>query len=106
MELAGLYNFRLFPGGDRHGCEPNANLNMTNAGTFSEFVAEIRSGASHVLFMPQYREAMFLRQLATAWDILRDYPEYTGRRIWSDPIHFRHDHGTFKPLTTAWSTRR
>ena len=29
-------------GGDRHCLEPNANLNLTNAGSFAEFVDEVR----------------------------------------------------------------
>jgi hypothetical protein len=105
IDFAGAHGLPLVSGGDRHGCEPNANINLSNAATFSEFVQEIRSGASHVLFLPQYREAMFLRQLDTAWDILRDYPEYTGREIWSDRIFYRHDDGTYKPLTMAWTGR-
>ncbi|MBC7924442.1 MAG: hypothetical protein H7039_02190, partial [Bryobacteraceae bacterium] len=33
----------LISGGDRHGCEPNANVNLTNASTFPEFVDEVRN---------------------------------------------------------------
>jgi len=32
----------LVSGGDRHGVEPNANINLTNATSFTEFVHEIR----------------------------------------------------------------
>jgi hypothetical protein len=32
----------IISGGDRHGCEPSAVLNLTNAKTFSEFIDEIR----------------------------------------------------------------
>jgi hypothetical protein len=38
----------LISGGDRHGFEPNANLNLTNAETFAEFADEVREGASDV----------------------------------------------------------
>ncbi len=43
----------LISGGDRHGVEPNANINLTNATSFTEFVHEIRrQKKSNVLFMP------------------------------------------------------
>jgi hypothetical protein len=32
----------VISGGDRHGCEPNAALNLTRAATFDEFVREVR----------------------------------------------------------------
>jgi hypothetical protein len=40
--LAGRWNQIVLSGGDRHGLEPNANLNLTQASTFSEFVHEVR----------------------------------------------------------------
>ncbi len=42
MELARAWQLPAISGGDRHGLEPNANLNLTHAATFAEFVAEIR----------------------------------------------------------------
>jgi len=33
-------NMLLISGGDRHGVEPNANINLTNAVNFTEFVHE------------------------------------------------------------------
>ena len=52
----------LISGGDRHGLEPNAIVNLTNAGSFSEFVAEVREDKiSDVLFMNQCREPIRLR---------------------------------------------
>ena len=102
IEFAKSHGKPLISGGDRHGSEPNANINLTNASTFSEFVDGIRSGASDVLFLPQYQEKTFLRQISTAWDIMREYPEYTGRRLWSDRVFFTTDEGEVKPLTTAW----
>ena len=62
-------------GGDRHGIEPNANINLTNATSFTEFVHEIRyEGRSHVLFMPQYAEPWKHRILQSTLDAIRDYP--------------------------------
>ena len=55
--LAEKWNMLLIAGGDRHGVEPNANINLTNATSFTEFVHEVRrEKKSHVLFMPQYAE--------------------------------------------------
>src|SRR4029077_20345185 len=89
-------------GGDRHACEPNGNLNVTNAQSFPEFVAEIRQGSSTLLFMPQYREPLGLRILEAGWDILRPYPEYPGRERWTDRIFYRGEDGTAAPLSVIW----
>ena len=43
--LAEKWNMLLISGGDRHGVEPNANINLTNATSFTEFVHEIRRAA-------------------------------------------------------------
>lgn len=81
----------VISGGDRHGCEPNAILNLTHAETFAEFIHEIRyRRKSHVVFMPQYREPLRLRILQTIVDIVREYPEnFEGRRLWSDRVFYR-----------------
>jgi len=56
--LAEKWNMPLISGGDRHGVEPNANINLTNAQSFDEFANEIRKERrSHVLFMEQYAHA-------------------------------------------------
>ncbi len=56
-------------GGDRHGVEPNANINLTNATTFTEFVHEVRrEKKSRVLFMPQYAEPWKHRILQSTID--------------------------------------
>jgi len=90
-------------GGDRHGCEPNANLNLTNARSFSEFADEIRKGAeSNVLFLPQYLEPHKVRCAETMWDALRDYPEFPGRVLWSDRIFFQDNDGRVSNLTELW----
>jgi hypothetical protein len=90
-------------GGDRHGCEPNANINLTNARTFCEFAHEIRAEKrSDVLFLPQYREPHNVRCAETIWDALRDYPEYPGRELWSDRIFLQDDDGQVHNLTSLW----
>jgi len=95
----------LISGGDRHGLEPNANVNLTNTRTFAEFVAEVREdGISDVMFMPQFREPFRVRMMATMCDVVRDYADFPpGRRRWSDRVFFRDYDGAVKPLSTFWS---
>ena len=94
----------LVSGGDRHGLEPNANLNLTNASDFAEFAEEIRRDRySDVLFMPQYREPLRVRMIETMWDIVRDYPEFpSDRRRWSDRVFYQREDGTVSPLSAIW----
>jgi hypothetical protein len=95
----------LISGGDRHGAEPNALINLTNAATFSEFVSEVRNDRrSDVLFLPQYDEPLRLRIIETMWDIVRDYPERaSGRRRWSDRVFYEWEDGTVQPLSAIWN---
>jgi len=103
--LAQQYGHVLISGGDRHGLEANANLNLTNAQTFAEFVVEIRDEKiSDILFMPQYRESLRLRMIETMWDVVREYPEFpAGRRRWSDRVFYKQDDGTSKPVCMLWN---
>lgn len=102
-QLAAACGLPIISGGDRHGCEPNANINLTNAATFEEFVSEVRCDRqSELLFLPQYREPYKVRCAETMWDALRDYPEYPGRVLWSDRIYFLEDDGRAYNLTTLW----
>ena len=102
-QMAAECGLPAISGGDRHGCEPNANINLTNARTFQEFAAEIREDRhSHILFLPQYRESHVLRCLEAIADTLRDYPEYAGRERWSDRIFHRDTAGRVSNLTDLW----
>jgi len=75
--LAAQWNMLLISGGDRHGVEPNANINLTNATSFTEFVHEVRrQRKSNVLFMPQYAEPWKHRILQSTLDAIRSYPEF------------------------------
>jgi hypothetical protein len=92
-------------GGDRHGREPNAILNVSHATTFEGFVYEIRQErVSRVLFMPQYREPLKWRILQTMFDILRDYPENApGRRSWADRVFYRNpETGAVSAYSAVW----
>jgi len=105
IELAQTYERPVISGGDRHACEPSACINLTNAGSFAEFVAEIHAGRSSILFMPQYREPMAQRILEASRDILRTYPEYPGRERWADRIFYRGEDGVAKTVAEVWQGR-
>lgn len=100
LDIASRWSLPVISGGDRHAHEPNAILNLTDALTFDEFVAEVRDGHSQVLFMPQYREPFRLRILHNLCDVLSDQHGHTkGWRLWSDRIFFQLEDGTVKSLT-------
>jgi hypothetical protein len=104
--LADRWQRLIISGGDRHGCEPSAALNLTRARSFSEFAYEIRQERrSHVLFMPQYAEPMCMRTTQTLLDVIRDYPENpAGSRRWDDRV-FHPDHITHidRPVSSYWN---
>jgi hypothetical protein len=104
--LASDWDKPLVSGGDRHGAEPNANINLSNARTFSEFVEEVRrDGQSAILYLPQYREPLRLRWLQTVWDIVRSYPEAEeGARHWSDRFFYCCQDGVERSVAQVWKT--
>ena len=102
--LAQQWNMLLISGGDRHGVEPNANINLTNATSFTEFVHEIRRyKISNVLFMPQYAEPWKHRVLQSTIDAIRHYPEFPqGSRTWDERVYHPDANGIIRPLTEIW----
>jgi hypothetical protein len=104
VQLAEGWNQIVIAGGDRHGCEPSAVLNLTHAETFTEFVHEIRAKRlSHVLFMPQYAEPYRLRIVQTVLDIIREYPEFPeGWRGWDERTFHPNSAGAMRPIWTLW----
>lgn len=104
IEMARNLNYPLVSGGDRHGCEPSAMLNLTNAATFAEFVSEVREGgACEIVTMPQYREPLNLRILQVVWDVLRDDRGLAGEeRRWTERVFFELADGAPKPLSQCW----
>ncbi len=104
-EAAGL---PIVAGGDRHGCEPAAMLNLSQADCFAGFVSEIRrERRSQIVLMPQYREPLGFRKLQAVWDVLREYPEHSdGKRHWTDRILVRDGSGHFKTLSELWEGAR
>jgi hypothetical protein len=102
--LAEKWNMLLISGGDRHGVEPNANINLTNASSFTEFVHEIRrEKKSDVLFMPQYAQPWKHRLLQSTIDAIRHYPEFPqGSRTWDERVYHPDANGVVRPLSELW----
>jgi hypothetical protein len=106
--LAERWNMLLISGGDRHGVEPNANVNLTNATSFNEFVHEVRKERrSSVLFMPQYAEPWKHRILQSTMDAIRNYPEFPqGSRTWDQRVFHPDANGVVRPLSEIWPSGR
>jgi hypothetical protein len=102
--LAERWNMLLISGGDRHGVEPNANINLTNTTSFTEFVHEVRrEKKSNILFMPQYAEPWKHRILQSAIDAVRHYPEFPqGSRTWDERVYHPDANGIVQPLSQLW----
>ncbi len=102
--LAGKWNQLVISGGDRHGVEPNANINLTQATSFTEFVYEVRrERKSHILFMPQYAQPWKHRILQSTLDAIRNYPTFPeGLRRWDERVYHPDSHGVIRPLSELW----
>jgi hypothetical protein len=84
--------------------EPNANINLTHAESFTEFVHEIRrEKRSHVLFMPQYARPWKYRILQSTIDAIRHYPDFPqGSRRWDERVYHPDANGVIRPLSEMW----
>jgi hypothetical protein len=103
-QMAKALDMLLISGGDRHGMEPNANINLSHASSFTEFVHEVRyEGRSHVLFMPQYAEPWKHRILQSTLDAIRNYPDFPqGSRTWDERVYHPDGNGVVRPLNELW----
>ena len=103
IALADAVSLPVISGGDRHGCAPNALLNLTAAASFGEFANEVREQRrSVVLVMPEYRQSLVARKLAVASDALREYPSYPrGQQRWIDRVLYERD-GETRCLSEQW----
>jgi hypothetical protein len=98
--IAREQNFPIIAGGDRHGFEPNGAINLTNAKTFADFVAEVRGDKqSQILFMPQVRRSLKLRYAENVKAIMDDYPELPGRVFWHDRVFYKCPDGITRSIT-------
>lgn len=104
VDLSAAWRKPLVSGGDRHGAEPNGNVNLTNAEDFAAFVCEIRTlGLSHILFMPQYRRDQRLRCFRTFADVVRHNPELpVGAQNWDERVFHPDKGGVDRPLAALW----
>jgi len=105
LDLAEKWNQLVISGGDRHGMEPNAVLNLTNAGNFPEFIDEVRRKRhSHVLFMPQYAHPYTLRVFQSLLDTIREYPDRPkGSRCWDERVFHPDRNGEVRSLAEMWA---
>lgn len=103
--LARQWNQLVISGGDRHGIEPNANINLTQATSFSEFVHEVRRDrVSNVLFMPQYRQPWKHRILQSTLDAIRNYPNFPeSSQRWDQRVFAPNRDGELRPLSDLWA---
>jgi hypothetical protein len=106
--LAQQWNQVLISGGDRHGVEPNANVNLTRATNFTGFVHEVRKERiSNVLFMPQYAEPMKHRILNSTLAAIRNYPEFPeGSQRWDERVYHPDADGKMRVLAELWTKGR
>jgi hypothetical protein len=104
--LAAQWNQIVVSGGDRHGIEPNANVNLTQAPSFAEFVQELRRDRiSHVLYMPQYRQPWKHRILQSTLDAIRNHPHLpAGSRRWDERVFHPDAEGELRPLSELWNS--
>jgi hypothetical protein len=102
-EMAQATGRTLVAGGDRHGCEPNSIINLTNASSFSEFIREVRQGASEIVFLDHYRDPRILRIIRAICDVMGDYPDVAGRERWDDRVHCRRFSGEIVPISELWN---
>jgi hypothetical protein len=108
VQLARETGHLLISGGDRHSLEPNANINLTMATNFRDFVDEIRvERRSRVLFMQQYAKPWEQRILHSTLDAVTDFPEFIeGWRRWDDRAFHRDRDGELRPLSQLWADGR
>lgn len=103
--LAAERDLPLVSGGDRHGCEPNALVNLTSAANFREFAAEVRDGApTHTVYLPQYEEPYRLRVLQVMSDVLRTYEDFEpSRQRWSDRVFYLCEDSLVRRISEVWT---
>ena len=96
-------DYPLISGGDRHACEPNSIVNLTNAATFPEFVGEVRAGRSVVAFRDCYKDPRGFRIIRALSDIMGEYPDLPSRVRWSDRVFCQRYSGAFTPISEIWN---
>jgi hypothetical protein len=103
-KLARETGYLLISGGDRHGLEPNANINLTSAANFTDFVEEIRvEKRSHIHFMDQYKQRWEQRILRSTLNAVTDFPQFMpGWQNWDDRVYHPDANGEMRQLSQLW----
>jgi hypothetical protein len=105
LQLGAVLGIPVISGGDRHGLEANAVLNVSPAESFEEFVEEVREEKrSEIVLMPQYFEPLPLRLIENAWHALSDAPGEFGRGHWMTRVFFEQK-GEAQALSQFTGTR-
>ena len=107
-QLAERWNQLLLSGGDRHGLEPNANINLTCATSFNEFVDEVRvERRSHVHFLAQYARPWEQRILESTLDAVTDHPHFSpGWQRWDERAFHKDSSGAMRSFAELWRRGR
>ncbi|GIU73167.1 MAG: hypothetical protein KatS3mg004_0254 [Bryobacteraceae bacterium] len=104
LDLAARYRLPAVAGGDRHGCEPNALINLSCAADFNTFVDEVRCRReSSILVMKQYREPLPARILAAVADAVGDRQQGWSGVRWKDRVFFRDAGGRVRSLSECFA---
>jgi len=105
-DLAAEWNVAVIAGGDRHGCEPSACVNLTNASSFPEFIQEVREHKrTHLLFMPQYARPLWTRMLQVVVDATAEQPGNPAGIYWDDRTFHPDRDGVMRPISQLWKRR-
>ena len=105
IHMAEALDLPVVAGGDRHGLRPNTVLNLSPAESWGEFVEEVRKyRRSEIVVLPSYEEPVKLRELATASDALRHYPDHReGRCRFTDRVFIDVWDRGMQPLSFYWA---
>jgi hypothetical protein len=103
-ELAESIGMPLVTGGDRHGCQPNTVINLTNSKTFAEFVDEVRTDKhTEIALLPEHCQPLHSRQLQSFSEILKYYEDFPeGRKRWFDRVYINADGLGVRQLSVHW----
>jgi hypothetical protein len=103
-EMAKDTGHLVISGGDRHGLEPNANINLTTAMSFTDFVHEVRvERVSHVHFMDQYRDKWEQRILQSTLNAITDFPQFLpGWQRWDERAFHPDANGEMRSFAELW----
>jgi hypothetical protein len=103
IELARAFCKPVVSGGDRHGREASAVINLTNARTFDEFAEEVRNGFSRMFVAHSRLAPRRLRLLQTIGDVFADMPDHArGWTRWTDRMFYRDDSNRVWSFAQLW----